>query len=92
MRTSASLSNKLLKMTKFQIEENIREVYENEGQASACDEANKYPEVTYKFCPACDALCPSFPDEEYCLLCGTTTTKDPHMEDIPFENFYDDEY
>lgn len=43
------------------------------GFGSACDEANKYPEVTYEYCEGCDCDAPTITGLHECLVCGSET-------------------
>lgn len=73
--------------TKDAIAKIVERCYNYYGIQEAINEAHKYATVIDKFCGGCDNYYPSFKDEDFCLICGSTHTKrkDPDLL-IPLEN------
>ena len=51
----------------------IYDEYCVEGIASACDLANTYHNIVYRFCPACAADTPVIHGDTDCIICGQET-------------------
>lgn len=66
---------------KQHIEQRVLSAYIEHGQASAFMEANKYPEVVYEYCNACETDSPTLDHE--CLICGQETKEDTWLKENP---------
>lgn len=56
------------------IRERVRQSYEADGMAAACDVFNTLSESkTYEYCPSCECEVPSM--DRQCLICGQATAR-----------------
>lgn len=79
-------------MNTKKIETAVYDKYCEGGFAAACEEADKYLCTQYEYCGACNNSVPTIKGDHGCLICGSeTTTKDPDEEDIPLENYTEDD-
>jgi hypothetical protein len=59
---------------KSYIREGVRQSYEADGMAAACDVFNTLSESkTYEYCPSCECEVPSM--DRQCLICGQATAR-----------------
>jgi len=67
------MKKELTPTTTKKIENEVREAFERDGQATAFDVANKYPNVIYERCEGCDTESPTIRGKHECLICGSET-------------------
>jgi hypothetical protein len=72
-------------MNTRKIEATIRDAYEKDGVAAACNEANKHEICSYEVCNFCDTEVPTIKGDHVCLICGSQT-RNELQEEIEKDN------